>query len=291
MSKVDTLRHAVDYIEKLQTILKEQQIDINVSTCGRKSEQEEDDSCKSIDSSSSVASSIERNSSSQNTRSLKLNNRTKNGRNGSQRENKPIASKSVSRANLPPPLIMLPKTNQQQISPYHHSQHPHQQQSPPTPSSHSSCSSPVVNSPLLGPNHQSIMHFNQSSNLSSNHQNYRPPLTPRTPSNSSSGNINTFCQFIDGSPSSGAGNVPSPSIITNESGYDSMSASFYNSPTSPPSQQQLLATQHPQIMQQSPMRQIMEQNPQNLPSPMGYHQNYQQGYQVPCTPPGKWFSS
>ena len=204
MSKVDTLRHAVDYIEKLQTILKEQQIDINVSTCGRKGEattslQDEDDgtSCKSIDSSSSVASSIERNSSSQNRRSLKLNNRTKNGRNGSQRENKPIATKSVARANLPPPLIMLPKTNQALISPYHHpSQHQHQQQSSPTPSSHSNCSSPVVNSPLLGPNHQTMMNFNQSNNSSSIHQNYRPPLTPRTPSNTSSSKFNNYINAI-----------------------------------------------------------------------------------------------
>ena len=207
MSKVDTLRHAVDYIEKLQTILKEQQIDINVSTCGKKGDattsfQDEDDgaSCKSIDSSSSVASSIERNSSSQNRRSLKLNNRTKNGRNGSQRENKPIASKSFARANLPPPLIMLPKTNQSSMSPYnHHSQHQHQQQSPPTPSSHSNCSSPVVNSPLLGPNHQTMMNFNQSNNLNSNHQNYRPPLTPRTPSNTPSSKfdnfIDVFCSY------------------------------------------------------------------------------------------------
>ena len=96
---------------------------------------------------------------------------------------------------------------------------------------------------------------------------------------------------LEFSPSSGAGNVASPSIITNESVYDSMSEAFYNSLISPPSQQQLLATQHTQIMQRSPMRQIMEQTPQNLPSPIGYHHNYQQGYQVPCTPPGKWFSS
>ena len=193
MSKVDTLRHAVDYIEKLQAILKEQQIDINVSSCGRKGdttssikEEEDGTSCKTIDSSSSIASSIDRSSNSQNSRSLKLNNRTKTGRNGSQRENKPIASKSVARANLPPPLIMLPKSNHQSISPYHHNHSQHQQQSPPAPSPHSNCSSPVVNSPLLGPNHQTMMHFNQSSNLNSNHQNYRPPLTPRTPSNSSS---------------------------------------------------------------------------------------------------------
>ena len=193
MSKVDTLRHAVDYIEKLQTILKEQQIDINVSTCGRTTDtntsfQDEDGaSCKSIDSSSSVVSSIssERNSASQNSKSLKLSNRTKNGRNGSQRENKPIASKSGSRANLPPPLVMLPKSNQQRIS--HYPSHQHQQQSPPTPSSHSNCSSPVINSPLLGPNHQTIMNFTQSNNINTQHQNYRPPLTPRTPSNSSSG--------------------------------------------------------------------------------------------------------
>ena len=93
---------------------------------------------------------------------------------------------------------------------------------------------------------------------------------------------------MDASPSPGAGGVSSPSIITNESGYDSMSASFYNSPTSPISQQ-LMVTPHPQMMQQSPMRQVTEQqHQQNMSSPqIGYHQNYQQGYQVPCTPPGK----
>ena len=96
---------------------------------------------------------------------------------------------------------------------------------------------------------------------------------------------------MDGSPSPGVAPVASPSIITNESGYDSMSASFYHSPTSPPAQQQALGPQHHNMMHQSPMRQMtgQQQNQQNLSSPMGYHQNYQQGYQVPCTPPGECF--
>ena len=105
------------------------------------------------------------------------------------------------------------------------------------------------------------------------------------------GNINSFCQFLDGSVSPGT--VASPSIITNESGYDSMSASFYHSPTSPPSQG-IMVPHHTQMIQQSPLRQMTEQqqHQQNLSSPqIGYQSNYQQGYQVPCTPPGRCFNS
>lgn len=91
---------------------------------------------------------------------------------------------------------------------------------------------------------------------------------------------------MDGSPSPGVGIASTPSIMTNESGYDSMSASFYNSPTSPQNNIHPMAP-HPHMIQQSPMRQMPEQP--HSSSPMEYHhQNYQQNYQVPCTPPGKW---
>ena len=187
MSKVDTLRHAVDYIEKLQHILIEQQIDVNVSTCGSKNDptvsmKEEDPISSTANSSSSVVSiASERNLASQNNKPLKQNNRSRNGKNVSQRENKSIAPKCTSRSNLPPPLIMLPKTNQQPISPYHQQHH-----QPSTPSSSSGRSSPSINSPILGSTNQhSLMNFNQNTNISPNQQNYPPPLTPRTPSNSS----------------------------------------------------------------------------------------------------------
>ena len=187
MSKVDTLRHAVDYIEKLQHILREQHIDVNVSTCGTKNDQqllikEEDPISSTANPSSSVVSVVsERNIASQNNKPLKQNNRNRNGKNISQRENKSIAPKCASRSNLPPPLIMLPKMNQQSVSPYHQQHH-----QPSTPSSSSGCSSPSINSPLLGSTNQhSIMNFNHNNNTSPNQQNYPPPLTPRTPSNSS----------------------------------------------------------------------------------------------------------
>ena len=90
-----------------------------------------------------------------------------------------------------------------------------------------------------------------------------------------------FCQFVDGaSPPPGSVIV---SGITNESGYDSLTSPFYHSPTSPNVQQPTQMPTH--IMSSpSPMRhaQISEQ-----PSPMSYNNYHQQGYQVPCTPPGK----
>ena len=187
MSKVDTLRHAVEYIEKLQHIVGEQHIDVNVSTCGSPSDQklsmkEEDPISSTANSSSSVLSVVsQRNIASQNNKPLRQNNRSRNGKNINQRENKSIVPKCASRSNLPPPLIMLPKTNQQSVSPYHQQHH-----QPSTPSSSSGCSSPSINSPLLGSTNQhSLMNFNQNHNISPNQPNYPPPLTPRTPSNSS----------------------------------------------------------------------------------------------------------
>ena len=187
MSKVDTLRHAVDYIEKLQNILIEQQIDVNVSTCGSKTDQnssmKEEDSISSTANSSPLITSAgsEGKIGSQNNKPLKQNNRVRTGRNNStQRESKSMAAKCASRANLPPPLIMLPKPNQQSISPYQQQHH-----QPSTPSSSSGCSSPSLNSPLLGSSNQaSIMNFNKHNSISPNQQHYPPPLTPRTPSNS-----------------------------------------------------------------------------------------------------------
>ena len=99
------------------------------------------------------------------------------------------------------------------------------------------------------------------------------------------GNADHFCQFGSGSPS-GVVIAGSPSI--NESGYDSMSGSFYHSPTSP-QEQPLTPLLHQPTMHQSPMR-PMPQQLQHSSSPMNYHQqNYQHGYQVPCTPPGNTF--
>ena len=100
------------------------------------------------------------------------------------------------------------------------------------------------------------------------------------------GNADHFCQFGNGSPS-GVVIAGSPSINVNESGYDSMSGSFYHSPTSPRNQEQpLTPLLHQSTMHQSPMR-PMPQPLQHSTSPMNYHQqNYQHGYQVPCTPPG-----
>lgn len=188
MSKVDTLRHAVDYIEKLQHILTEQRIDVNVSTCVRTNEKssyaEDTTSCNSSSSMPAETTRL----SSQN-KQMKNNNRNKNSRNRG--ENKSIAPKcAASRPNLPPPLIMLPKSNHQTMHPsYHNQPHHHhlQQTSPTTPSSSSGCSSPAINSPLLGPNNQPIMNNSQGhfNHISPNQQNYPPPLTPRTPSNSS----------------------------------------------------------------------------------------------------------
>ena len=181
MSKVDTLRHAVDYIEKLQTILIEQRIDVNVSTLEGRENEEETTALKE-DTSSSISNETSLSSQSNSKRPQKQNNRSRRNITAL-RENKSITPKCASRANLPPPLIMLPKSNQQSLPLYHQ---PHHQPSPTTPSSSSACSSPSMNSPLLGlTNNQTIMNFNHNNTISSNQQNYPPPLTPRTPSNSS----------------------------------------------------------------------------------------------------------
>ena len=186
MSKVDTLRHAVDYIEKLQNIVREQNIDVNLSTCSGVMDMNEELSEKedTSDSRTELPTSMKSDKTTLPNRTnkpSKTNNRNRNStRNISQRENQSVRPKPASRSNLPPPLIMLPKSNQQHTQSFS-SLHHHSSQS-----SNSGCSSPSINSPLLNSNNQQIINFNQ--NTSPNQQNYPPPLTPRTPSNSS-GNI------------------------------------------------------------------------------------------------------
>ena len=165
------------YFQKLQRILTEQHIDVNVDTCVRTKE----DSASSCSSSSPLASA-ETHLSSHNKNNSKSNIRNKNIKNTTRgSENK--RSKCGSKPNLPPPLIMLPKPPNLQPPPLMPLQH---QPSPTTPSSSSGCSSPSINSPLLGPNQQQIMHTQQGQfiSISPNQQSYPPPLTPRTPSNS-----------------------------------------------------------------------------------------------------------
>ena len=187
MSKVDTLRHAVDYIEKLQNIVREQNIDVNLSTCSGVMDMNEELSEKedTSESRTELPTSMKSDKTTLPNRAhkpSKTNNRNRNsGRNISQRENQSVRPKPASRSNLPPPLIMLPKSNQQHTQQSFSSLHHHSSQS-----SNSGCSSPSINSPLLNSNNQQIINFNQ--NTSPNQQNYPPPLTPRTPSNSS-GNI------------------------------------------------------------------------------------------------------
>ena len=186
MSKVDTLRHAVDYIEKLQNIVREQNIDVNLSTCSGVMDMNEELSEKedTSESRTELPTSMKSDKTTLPNRTnkpSKTNNRNRNStRNISQREHQSVRPKPASRSNLPPPLIMLPKSNQQHAQSFS-SLHHHSSQS-----SNSGCSSPSINSPLLNSNNQQIINFNQ--NTSPNQQSYPPPLTPRTPSNSS-GNI------------------------------------------------------------------------------------------------------